>query len=240
MSHSFDVAALWQQSDLIIRSVALLLLAMSVLTWFYVLQRLALMLRLRGVSRRFEQFWHTQGYAEGLSLLGKPNRINPFRCLADSAVGAVEHYYSHSTDLHSQLPLSEWLSLSLTSKIDDLQEFFRQGMSVLASIGAVAPFIGLFGTVWGIYHALENISQTGSASLATIAGPVGESLVMTAFGLAVAIPAVLAYNAINRQNRQLLGRVQRFAQQLHTYHISGIAPTPRAQVAVQQWQEQSA
>lgn len=240
MPHSFDLAALWQQSDLIIRSVALLLLAMSVLTWFYVLQRLTLMLRLRGVSRRFEQFWHTQGYAEGLALLGKPNRINPFRCLADSAVEAVEHYYSHSTDLHSQLPLSEWLSLSLTSKIDDLQEFFRQGMSVLASIGAVAPFIGLFGTVWGIYHALENIGQTGSASLATIAGPVGESLVMTAFGLAVAIPAVLAYNAINRQNRQMLGRVQRFAQQLHTYHISGIAPTPRAQVAVQQWQEQSA
>lgn len=237
MPHSFDLASLWQQSDLIIRSVALLLLAMSVLTWFYVLQRLSFMLRLRGVSRRFEQFWHTQGYSEGLALLGKPSHINPFRTLADSAVEAVEHYYSHSTDLHSKLPLSEWLSLSLTSKIDDIQEFFRQGMSALASIGAVAPFIGLFGTVWGIYHALENIGQTGSANLATIAGPVGEALVMTAFGLAVAIPAVLAYNAINRQNRQLIARVQRFAQQLHTYHVSGIAPTARAKANVQQWQE---
>lgn len=237
MSHSFDLAALWQQSDTILRSIALILLLMSVLTWFYVLQRAVLLFRLRGISHRFEQFWHTQKYADGLALLGKPMRINPFRGLADSAVEAVDHYYSHSKDLHSQLPLNEWLSLSLTSTMDDMQESFRQGMSVLASIGAVAPFIGLFGTVWGIYHALEQIGRTGSASLATIAGPVGESLVMTAFGLAVAIPAVLAYNAINRQNRFILGRAQRFAQQLHSYHVSGIAPSPRAQAAVQQWQE---
>ncbi|WP_407276705.1 MotA/TolQ/ExbB proton channel family protein [Halothiobacillus sp. DCM-1] len=239
MTHSFDLAALWNQSDAVIRGVAFILLLMSVFTWFFILQRLIFTFRLRKGFRRFEQFWHAQGYAEGVALLGKPGRINPFRHLANRATDAVEHYYSHSKDLHSQLPLSEWLSLSLTREIDDIQEFVRQGMTMMASIGAVAPFIGLFGTVWGIYHALENIGQTGSASLATIAGPVGESLIMTAFGLAVAIPAVLAYNIINRQNRQLMGRIQQFAQQLHTYHISGIAPTRRAQAVVQQWQEDS-
>jgi len=225
MTHkSFDFTALWLQSDDIIRSVAVLLLAMSLLTWYYIFMRGYISFYLKAISKRFEGFWHTQSYQDGLKLLGKPTCFNSFRRLADSAEEAVEHYYSHSEDLHSQLPLGEWISLTLSGKIDDEQEYLRRGMGVLASIGAVAPFVGLFGTVWGIYHALIGISDAGAATIASIAGPVGEALVMTALGLAVAIPAVLAYNTINRQNRQMMTRIHRFAQQLHTYHVSGITP----------------
>jgi len=103
----------------------------------------------------------------------------------------------------------------------------ESGLTVLASVGSVSPFVGLFGTVWGIYHALASISQSGQATLDKVAGPVGEALIMTALGLAVAIPAVLAYNALVRSNRVLSGELERFGYELHTLLTTGAVMQPK-------------
>nr|WP_198043643.1 MotA/TolQ/ExbB proton channel family protein [Ketobacter sp. MCCC 1A13808] len=132
-----------------------------------------------------------------------------------------DHHSQHHNDLHGQLPLTEWLTASLRGSIDESTERLQKGLSVLASVGSTAPFVGLFGTVWGIYHALVGIGVSGQASIDKVAGPVGEALIMTAFGLAVAIPAVLGYNALQRNNKLLLGKINRFAHQLHAFFLTG-------------------
>ncbi|MEN9986107.1 MAG: hypothetical protein RI925_1609, partial [Pseudomonadota bacterium] len=134
------------------------------------------------------------------------------------------------------LNLSDWLMSCLRQSLDDSASRLQGGLSILASVGSTAPFIGLFGTVWGIYHALISISASGQASIDKVAGPVGESLVMTAMGLAVAIPAVLGYNALVRGNKGVMGKLKHFAHDLHAYLVVGKsvrhqAPRPLRQVA---------
>ena len=123
--------------------------------------------------------------------------------------------------LHDALDLSEWVTRSLRNSIDDIAAKMQAGLAVLASVGSTAPFVGLFGTVWGIYHALLAIGLNGQASIDKVAGPVGESLIMTALGLAVAIPAVLGYNALVRGNKSVSGKLNRFAHDLHAYFVTG-------------------
>ena len=131
---------------------------------------------------------------------------------------------SHQDDLHGKLPLSDWLTSTLKGAIEESAEQMQKGLAILASVGSTAPFVGLFGTVWGIYHALVGIGASGQASIDKVAGPVGEALIMTAFGLAVAIPAVLAYNALSRGNKGIISKLNRFAFQLHAYFMTGAAP----------------
>lgn len=159
-------------------------------------------------------------------MLGGDAEGNPFRHLAEEGKAAIDHHASNREDLHGQISLAEWLTESLRGAIDESAERLQSGLSVLASVGATAPFVGLFGTVWGIYHALVGIGVAGQASIDKVAGPVGEALIMTAFGLAVAIPAVLGYNALMRVNKGMLGRLNRFARQLHAYFLTG-APVAR-------------
>src|SRR5690606_18564491 len=130
--------------------------------------------------------------------------------LAEEGQAALDHHANHKSDLHGHLPLAEWLTSSLRGAIDECSERLQSGLAVLASVGSTAPFVGLFGTVWGIYHALVGIGVSGQASIDKVAGPVGEALIMTAFGLVVAIPAVLGYNAINRGNKAVMGKLNRF------------------------------
>lgn len=134
---------------------------------------------------------------------------------------AVNHHTSNKEDLHGQLTLADWLTESLRGAIDESAERMQGGLSILASVGSIAPFVGLFGTVWGIYHALVGIGISGQAGIDKVAGPVGEALIMTAFGLAVAIPAVLGYNTLTRSNKGLIGKLHRFARQLHAYFLTG-------------------
>lgn len=221
-SNPYGLAALWAQGDLVIKSVAVILLLMSVASWYVIVTRGWQAFRLRAASRRMGDFWHAHSFEQGLSALrtedGAPN---PFVSLALEGRAAAEHHASSRDDLHGQLSLAEWLTESLRGEIDESAERIQAGLPILASVGSTAPFVGLFGTVWGIYHALVGIGLSGSASIDKVAGPVGEALIMTAFGLAVAIPAVLGYNALVRANKGVVARMHRFARQLHAYFLTG-------------------
>ena len=224
MNNPYGIEALWSQGDMVIKSVAVMLLLMSIASWYVIAVRSWGLFRLRKPSRALGDFWHAQSFAEGLHILGDNRDDNPFRRLAEEGQAALDHHTNHKTDLHGHLPLAEWLTACLRGSIDESSERLQRGLAILASVGSTSPFIGLFGTVWGIYHALVGIGVSGSASIDKVAGPVGEALIMTAFGLAVAIPAVLGYNALNRGNKGILGKLNRFAHQLHAYLITGEPP----------------
>lgn len=221
----FDLVRLWGQSDWAIRSVALLLLAMSVASWSIIVWHGLRAWRLRRAAAALERFWHASRFEEGLSQLRQAGDGigNPYSRLALGGREAAEHHRDNREDLHGQLSLAEWLSESMGGTIDECADDLQSGLSLLATVGSTAPFIGLFGTVWGIYHALTGIAAAGHNSIDQVAGPVGEALVMTAFGLAVAIPAVLGYNGYVRINRRVVARLQRFARQLHAYFLTGSA-----------------
>ena len=224
MNNPYGIAALWSQGDIAIKSVAVVLLLMSIASWYVIAVRSAGLLRLRKPARAQADFWHAQSFSEGLHILGHDRDNNPFRHLAEEGQAALDHHTNHKSDLHGNLPLADWLTACLRGSIDESAERMQRGLAVLASVGSTAPFVGLFGTVWGIYHALVGIGVSGSASIDKVAGPVGEALIMTAFGLAVAIPAVLGYNALNRANKGILSKLNRFAHQLHAYLITGAPP----------------
>ena len=222
----YGIAALFGNGDVVIKVVALLLLLMSVASWYVIVTRAWRLLGWRRAARAADDFWHAKSYADGLQLLKGTAESNPFRYLAQQGQAAVDHHAQNVAGLHGQLSLAEWLTESLRGAIDDCADRFQSGLPLLASVGATAPFVGLFGTVWGIYHALVGIGVAGQADIGQIAGPVGEALIMTAGGLAAAIPAVLAYNALARANKTVLGKLNRFARQLHAYFLTG-APVAR-------------
>jgi len=128
---------------------------------------------------------------------------------------------AQQAELHESFDISEWVTRCLRNSLDDSTAKLQSGLAILASAGSTAPFVGLFGTVWGIYHALMSIGLAGQASIDKVAGPIGEALIMTALGLAVAIPAVLGYNALVRGNKAVLAKLNRFAHDLHAYYVTG-------------------
>lgn len=217
----YGIAALWLQGDFVIKGVAILLLIMSVCAWTIILLRLWRLWSLRRLQHRVARFWQAPDFQQGLQCFANTGDKNPFYRLLIDGQSALEYHQKHAQNLQSHLPLNEWLSSSLRTTMDESLVWMQRGLSILASIGATAPFIGLFGTVWGIYHALVHIGVTGQASIDKVAGPVGEALIMTALGLAVAIPAVLGYNALVRANKRILVSINRFAQQLHVYFLTG-------------------
>lgn len=217
-ANPYSLQSLWMQSDWVIRSVAVSLLLMSVASWTVIVVRVVGLWRVNRVAKKAADFWHAHSFEQGLDVLGDGS---PFHYLAMQGQQAIEHHASHKEDLHGHLPLADWLAASLRAAIDEGRERLQGGLSILASVGSTAPFVGLFGTVWGIYHALVKIGISGEAGIDKIAGPVGEALIMTAFGLAVAIPAVLSYNALVRSNKNVLGKLNRFAHQLHPYFLAG-------------------
>lgn len=226
-NNPYGIEAMLQQGDLVTQSVAVFLLVMSIASWSIILVRSCRLWKLRQSKRKLENFWHMQNFTEGLQQLGLNERHNPFRHLAQEGKSALLHHQIHKEELQSHLPLTDWLTTSLRGAIDESSERMQSGLSVLASVGATAPFVGLFGTVWGIYHALVTIGVSGQASIDKVAGPVGEALIMTAFGLAVAIPAVLGYNALMRGNKSIQSKLNRFARQLHVYFLTGTPPVDK-------------
>lgn len=228
MENAYSIENLWLHGDPVIKTVAALLLIMSIASWTVILLRTIGLIKVRRIAKSAPEFWHTHSFDEGLQTLGHGGQENPFRYLAEKGQDALSHHACHKEDLHGHLPLSEWLTASLRSAIDESSERMQRGLSILASVGSTAPFIGLFGTVWGIYHALVAIGLAGDAGIDKVAGPVGEALIMTAFGLAVAIPAVLGYNALTRSNRNVIGKLNRFAHQLHPYFLSGTSANKKS------------
>jgi biopolymer transport protein ExbB len=219
MNTDFGLAHLWAQGDIVTRAVALLLLGMSLASWMVIVAKALDLRRYASQSRQVESFWHAADFADGLNKLGT-DPANPFRTLALEGREAAAHHTAQPR-LHDSLGASEWLTRALRNSIDESTARMQSGLAVLASVGSTAPFIGLFGTVWGIYHALLAISAAGQATIDKVAGPIGESLVMTALGLAVAIPAVLGYNALVRGNKGVLNKLNRFAHDLHAYFVTG-------------------
>jgi biopolymer transport protein ExbB len=219
MESQFGLANLWSQGDFVTRGTAVLLLAMSLASWVVIVAKALDLRRFTAQSRNVELFWRGADFNEGLKRLGD-EPVNPFRALAVEGREATAHHHAQP-QLHDTMGVSDWLERSLRNAIDESTARLQSGLAVLASVGSTAPFVGLFGTVWGIYHALITISSAGQASIDKVAGPIGEALIMTALGLAVAIPAVLGYNALVRGNKSVLTKLNRFAHDLHAYFITG-------------------
>lgn len=218
-NNDFGLMHVWAQGDWVTRAVALLLLGMSIASWMVIIVKALDLRRFLAQARRIESFWHASDFADGLSKLGT-DPSNPFRALALEGREAAAHHNAQ-TQLHDSLDASEWLTRTLRNSIDESTARMQTGLAVLASVGSTAPFVGLFGTVWGIYHALLAISTAGQATIDKVAGPIGEALIMTALGLAVAIPAVLGYNALVRGNKGVINKLNRFAHDLHAYFVTG-------------------
>jgi biopolymer transport protein ExbB len=232
---TFGLPHLWAQGDAITRAVAVLLLLMSLTSWVVILIKSVDLVRHKAQAQRVEGFWHSTDFADALNQLGN-SAGNPYTALALEGRSAAVHILHQDgvakPQLHDSLNLSDWLTRSLRNSIDDAHSRLQSGLAVLASVGSTAPFVGLFGTVWGIYHALLSIGSAGQATIDKIAGPVGEALVMTALGLAVAIPAVLGYNALLRGNKGVQAKLGRFAHDLHAYFVTGARVPSSAHNAV--------
>lgn len=190
------------------------LLLLSIASWYLIVTRaLANTLAQRKADAFLKRFWLASSLSEVEATLGAQNADNVYALLLQKSLGAVAE--SGKESLAMAGGMTEYLTRTLNNEVDLEAAKSEYGLTVLASAGSAAPYVGLFGTVWGIYHALVEIGLSGQGTLDKVAGPVGEALIMTALGLAVAIPAVLAYNAFNRRNRMWLSRLESFAHDLY-------------------------
>jgi biopolymer transport protein ExbB len=222
MNQTFGLANMWAQGDAVTRTVAIILLVMSIVSWIIILTKVLALYKVKKMAKEVECFWHAPSFDVALGQMTADQ--NPYGELANSAQEAMQHHNQQSgtrSELNQTINASDWLTRCLKISIDKSVGGLQQGLTFLASTGATAPFIGLFGTVWGIYHALVGIGTSGTATIDQVAGPIGEALIMTALGLAVAIPAVLGYNAISRINKVLIAELNRFGNDLYAYFITG-------------------
>ena len=229
MNPQFGLAHVWAQGDTVSRAVFVLLIAMSLISWLVIALKALAVLRARRQASRVPGFWSSASMDDGLKHLGD-EADNPFRQLAleGRAASSALQGGGQAQQLGQRIDASDWIAAALHSSLDAAAMRQQSGLAILASIGATAPFIGLFGTVWGIYHALMGISAAGNATIDQVAGPIGEALIMTATGLAVAIPAVLGYNALLRGNKGVHARLRRFAHELHSFLLTGVRQGGRA------------
>ena len=211
------------QTDAVGKAILVILLVMSIATWYLIATKsITIFLEQRKSKRFLEAFW------EAPSLLAVERHIaanlpdDPFSRLSWHAINASRHHQrSGAAKLAEAGAGTEFLTRAMRRVIDEDTARLESGLTVLASVGSTAPFVGLFGTVWGVYHALVAIGLSGQGTLDKVAGPVGEALIMTALGLAVAIPAVLAYNGFVRANRLVLARLDAFAHDLYAILTTG-------------------
>jgi biopolymer transport protein ExbB len=205
----YGIEALWNGSDAIARAVLLMLAVMSAGSWYILVTKLLHQTRMSGHARTVDKrFWDAGTVREGASGLESGSA---YRFIAEAAVAAV----NDPQGLRRHIPASEWIPMCIKAAVDRVQASSQAGLAFLATVGSTSPFVGLFGTVWGIYHALTAIGVSGQASIDKVAGPVGEALIMTAIGLAVAIPAVLGYNWVVRRNKAVMDEVREFADELN-------------------------
>jgi biopolymer transport protein ExbB len=220
------IAGVIAQADVIQKFVTFLLFVMSITTWYLILTKTWELWRARrrGVLA-LEAFSHAQTLPLALETMRNAAAENPYSDVAAAIVSAATHHRQHvSEERADAAELSQVVALAGRRSVRRAVMRLESGLAVLASIGATAPFVGLFGTVWGIYHALIGIGFTAQATIDKVAGPVGEALIMTAFGLAVAIPAVLGYNFLVRVVRTLAIELQDFAHDVQAYVTTGVRP----------------
>ncbi len=212
----YGIEALWKTSDAVAKTVLLLLLIMSVGSWYIMIVKVLEQAKMgRQAKAAAKDFWSAGTVAQGAAAL---EANSPFRFMADAASNAVKKH----DGLMGHVPVNEWIAMGIQRAVERIQSNTQGGLAFLATVGSTSPFVGLFGTVWGIYHALTAIGISGQASIDKVAGPVGEALIMTAIGLAVAVPAVLAYNWLVRRNKAVMDDVRAFSNDLHAVVLSTI------------------
>jgi len=232
VENPFGLEAFIKQADAVAMGTLIILLIMSLASWYIILTKVWDQRRIRKSYLQVEKgFWTAGNLRDGTGKL--TGKDNVFKMVAEDGMSAAQHHEGRLTD---QIPLHEWITVSLFRSVDSVNNRLQTGLAVLATTGSTAPFVGLFGTVWGIYNALISISLAGQASLDKIAGPIGEALIMTAIGLFVAVPAVMGYNWLLRRNKDINEKLRYFASDLHSFLVSGarvegqsgISATPRA------------
>ena len=210
VDNPYGLGALWEQGDFVARGTLIILVLMSMGSWYILITKLYESLKLSQEAKGAQRtFFKSKSLRDGAQAL---KTGSAFRFIADSGIEASEH---HEGALTENIDHNSWVSMSVQRSIDDIQSRLQDGLAFLATVGSTAPFVGLFGTVWGIYHALTAIGIAGQASIDKVAGPVGEALIMTAIGLAVAVPAVLGYNWLVRRNKVAMELVRHFGGAMH-------------------------
>ncbi len=209
LANPYGLQALWLQGDVVAKATLLILAFMSIGSWYVMLTK---WWEQRGLAKQAElamaHFWNASSVHAGADAL---HSDSPFRYVAEKGLESVTRH----AGLLAVVDFNTWLATNIQRAVNTLQSRLQEGLAVLATVGSIAPFVGLFGTVWGIYHALVEIGVSGQASIDKVAGPVGESLIMTAIGLAVAVPAVLGYNWLVRRNKALLEQIGAFGSDLY-------------------------
>jgi len=240
---SWSLAHFLAQTDTVCLGVLTILTVMSLLSWYLIVYKIGLYVMIRKRSREFiTNFRQARQSIDAEHLQAASNEKNPFARLLGEGLQAclflreVEKNHAGKTNNigFGMASPDDYVSAALAHGIAGEMRRLEHGMTALASIASTAPFVGLFGTVWGIFHALQNIALTAQASLDKVAGPVGEALIMTAYGLFASIPALLAYNAFTRQNRHLIGDLERFAHTVFGLLGSGLtsSESPSAELSV--------
>ena len=220
MTPTSGIGQYWSQTDGISHAVAILLLLMSVASWLYILSKGWSAWRIRRSAGALDAFWQAPTLPDAIALLTQADTEQVYAPLAIQSAQAAA-LGSQTGSLNAASDPGELITRTLRREINRVSSRLESGLTLLASIGATAPFVGLLGTVWGIYHALTAVSLAGTVQIDKVAGPVGEALIMTALGLTVAIPAVLAYNAFTRVNRITLAELDAFAHDLHAFLTTG-------------------
>ncbi|WP_211923277.1 MotA/TolQ/ExbB proton channel family protein [Duganella radicis] len=219
VENPYGFAAVWE-AGFVSRGTLIILSLMSMGSWYIIITKLIDQTKIFKQSKETSaKFWKASSIAAGSATLTEGS---PFRFIAETGTKATAH---HDGALLEQIDLSTWVTMSIQRAVDKVQSRLQDGLSFLATVGSTAPFIGLFGTVWGIYNALIAIGMSGNASIDKVAGPVGEALIMTAFGLFVAVPAVLGYNWLVRRNKSAMEDVRAFSADVHSVLISGAMST---------------
>lgn len=215
VKNPYGLDALWKQGDFVARGTLLILVIMSMGTWYIgVVKALEQSKLMKQASDARQKFWQAASINDGIVTL---HEDSAFRFIAEEGSKASDH---HESSMLEQIDFNSWVGMSIQRAIETIGNRLQNGLAFLATVGSTAPFVGLFGTVWGIYHALTAIGIAGQASIDKVAGPVGESLIMTAMGLAVAVPAVLGYNWLVRRNKVAMENVRNFSGQLHMVLLS--------------------
>ena len=215
VTNPYGLDALWNQGDFVARGTLIIMVIMSMASWYVIFTKLFEQRKLlKSADKVTEMFWKAGSMKQAAGML---DESSAFRYIAESGVKADEH---HEGTLVEQIDRHTWITMSVDRAVGNIQSRAQDGLAVLATVGSTAPFVGLFGTVWGIYHALTAIGIAGQASIDKVAGPVGESLIMTAFGLAVAVPAVMGYNWLIRRNKSVMEKIRAFSGDVHNVLLS--------------------
>jgi len=209
VENPYGLSALWAQGDMVAKATLLILVLMSMASWYVIFTKFAEQARvMRYAQTAQNNFWNAGNVRQGADGL---EADSPFRFIAEKGLESAGKH----TGLLGNINFNDWVTMSIQRAMNNVQSRLQDGLAVLATVGSTAPFVGLFGTVWGIYNALVKIGMSGQASIDKVAGPVGESLIMTAIGLAVAVPAVLGYNWLVRRNKVAMEEVHAFGADLH-------------------------